>query len=159
MVVAGVLLVVYEVAIRGWEAHLFTGFMSGIGIQRASSLGSVVVFPAHGQLVGLSLTEGCTAALLVSPFCLIAAGLVATRRIGVSRGLLTLAVIAVALFVVNQLRLVAIAFSVRIWGIATGYERSHVFFGTVVSTVGLIGALMLLLLAVSHERKLGPKNG
>jgi hypothetical protein len=49
------------------------------------------------------------------------------------------------IFLVNQLRLLVIAGSMLAWGFRTGYERSHVFLGTVLSTVGVIIGVIIFV--------------
>jgi hypothetical protein len=66
-------------------------------------------------------------------------------------------VITAVIFTVNQLRFAVIAWSMRTWGFVDGYERSHIFLGTLVSTLGVLAGLLLLLRQVTHERR--PADG
>jgi hypothetical protein len=177
-VAGGVDVLVGQSRIRTWEAAGAARIGSWFGVIRAESLGNSVVFPLGGRWVGYSLTTGCTVALLVSPFFfLLAAVMLAGPRISIGRALFTLVTICVLLVTVNQLRMLAVAGSMRIWGFKTGYERGHVLLGTVVSTVGLVGALLVFLLVLtrgggrrgdldgpassplSHLRRLGRRRG
>ena len=49
------------------------------------------------------------------------------------------------IFVVNQLRLLVIAGSMLAGASRSGYERSHVFLGTVLSTVGVIVGVIIFV--------------
>lgn len=84
-------------------------------------------------------------AFLVAPFFVIAALLIASRRTPPGRGLGALAVLTLVFFTVNQARLFVVAASMRLWGFRSGYERSHVFLGTTLSTVGAVVGLLLFV--------------
>jgi hypothetical protein len=156
---AGVELILGQHAIRSVEASVAAALAATLGVVPAHSLGTAVVFPLDQRFVGFSLTAGCTASLLAAPFCLIAAGLVATRRISVARGLFTLGLVSAVLFAVNQLRLLVIAASMRLWGFTTGYNRSHVLLGSLVSSIGLVIGLLLFVLAMVYERRAQERHG
>ena len=139
-----------QARVRTFEALASAWIVGGLRVVPAESLQTAVVFPLRGRFVGYTLTPGCTAAFLVAPFLLLGAGLIIARRLSVWRGVKALAVVTVALFVANQARLVVIALSMRAWGFYAGYERSHVFLGTIVSTLGVIGGLLLFLRVASR---------
>lgn len=124
----------------------FTAFaMRLVHMRPAVSLGDNVVFPLHGRWVGFSLSVACTAALLLVPFFVIAGLLLVARRVESRRAVVALAVTTAVIFLVNQLRLLVIAGSMLAWGFTTGYERSHVFLGTVLSTLGVIGGVIIFV--------------
>jgi hypothetical protein len=153
----GVALLVGQAQVRRFEAAASARLVGSLGIVSAHALGTAVVFHLGSGFFGYVLTPGCTVAFLISPFFfLLAAALVAAPRIAVRRALMTLAIISVLLFVVNQLRLVVFAASMRAWGFKTGYERSHVFLGTIASTLGLVAALLLFLAVLSGGRRPRP---
>lgn len=149
--VAGVALIVRQGSVRILEAAAAAQLSSHLGVVQAQSVGRAVIFPLDGHFVGFYLSASCTVALLLSPFFLVTAGLLLGRRIGLGRGLRTLGAVSILLFVVNQLRLVVIAASMRLWGAHTGYEQSHVLLGTVVSTVGLVAGVVLFVVALARE--------
>ena len=123
----------------------------GLGLVPARAVGSAVVFPLRGRFVGYTVTEGCTVAFLVAPFFVIAALLIASRRTPPRRGVGGIAVLSAVLFTVNQIRLFIVAASMQAWGFRSGYERSHVFLGTMLSTVGtVLGLLLFVWLVVDH---------
>lgn len=111
----------------------------------AKSLGNDVVFPLHGKWVGFSLSVACTAALLLVPFFAAAGLLLASGRFDRRRVLIALAVVSAIIFAVNQLRLLVIAGSMVAWGFQTGYERSHIFIGTLLSTLGVIVGVIIFV--------------
>jgi exosortase/archaeosortase family protein len=148
MALGAVLLVVGQSVIRPLEARVSAQAIRITQVAPARPQGTAVIFPLNARYVGFDITAGCTAALLVIPFFLLAAGLVVTRRTSVARGVSTLAAVAVALFTVNQARLLVVALSMRLWGFDRGYEVSHVFLGTVVSTLGVLAGVLLYVRSV-----------
>jgi exosortase/archaeosortase family protein len=141
----GVGLLFGQARFRVTEAHFTASIMRLVHMRPATSLGDNVVFPLHGQWVGFSLSVACTAALLLVPFFVVAGLLLVARRVESRRALVALAVTTVVIFLVNQLRLLVIAGSMLAWGFTTGYERSHVFLGTVLSTLGVIGGVIIFV--------------
>lgn len=51
----------------------------------------------------------------------------------------------------NQARLFVVAASMRVWGFRSGYERSHIFLGTILSTIGALAGLVLFVWLVVKE--------
>ena len=120
-----------------------------VRLRPASSLGDNVIFPLHGQWVGYSLSVACTAALLIMPFFIVAGLLIVSGRVDRRRAL-GAGPHVVIIFVVNQLRMLVIAGSMMLWGFRSGYERSHILLGTVLSTVGvIIGIIIFCWMLVS----------
>jgi len=152
IVIGAVVMMVSQAAIRLAEARVSAGVIDVTRVAHAQSIGSSVVFPLRNAFVGFTITLGCTAALLVVPFFALTSGLIVARRASVQRGVATLALLVVALFVVNQARLLVIALSMRIWGFERGFEVSHVLLGTVVSTLGVLGGLLLYLWVLLRSR-------
>jgi exosortase/archaeosortase family protein len=149
LAVLAVVLLVLQQAVRRVEATFSAGFLRVLHVRPAKSIGTSVVFPLHGHWVGYSLSVGCSAALLIIPFVLISAGLVASRRVPIGRCLESLAAVTLILFFVNQLRFLVIAASMVLWGYRTGYERSHVFFGTALSTIGVVAGVIVFVFMLS----------
>ena len=142
---AGVAVINEQSMVRGLEARTGADLARAVGLVPARAIGSAVVFPLHGRFVGYTVTEGCTVAFLVAPFFVIAALLIASRRTPPRRGLGALAVLTVVFFIVNQARLFVVAASMHLWGFRPGYERSHVFVGTTLSTIGAVVGLLLFV--------------
>jgi len=140
-----VLLVVGQEQVRRAEAAGSAALVNLLQVAPADSLGTAVTFPAKGRLTGFTVAPGCTAALLVVPFFLVAGLLLLAGRVQPSRATATVAVFAAVVTFVNQLRLLVIAISLRAWGYPEGFDRSHVLMGSFVSTVGVAGGLLLFL--------------
>lgn len=145
MAACAVVLVLEQTAVRPLEASLAARITGIVHVAPASAIKTVVLFPTSGRLAGLAINASCSIALLVSPFCLLAGGLVLSRRTSPPRGLATLGVAVLWLLAVNQTRIVIIVLSIRLWGIERGYELSHVVFGTFVSTIGVLGGLFIFV--------------
>jgi len=137
--------------VRGIEARTAADTARFLGLVPARTIGSAVVFPLHGRFVGYTVSEGCTVAYLVAPLFVIAAMLIASRRTSPRRGLIAVAIVTLVFFAVNQARLFVIAASMRLWGFQSGFERSHIFLGTVLSTLGAVAALVLFVRLIANE--------
>jgi len=148
----GVAMITQQALVRGLEARTGADLARWLGLVPARAVGSAVVFPLSGRLVGYTVTEGCTVAFLVAPFFVIAALLIASRRTPPRRGIGALALLTVVFFTVNQARLFVVAASMQVWGFRTGYERSHVFLGTTLSTIGAVIGLLLFVWLVAEDR-------
>jgi exosortase/archaeosortase family protein len=154
-VVAIAVLALQEI-VRRSEASFSAGLLRVLHVRPAHSTGISVVFPLKGHFVGYTLSVGCSAALLIIPFMLVSAGLLGSRRVTTSRCLQSLAVVAVILFLVNQLRFLVIAASMVVWGYRIGYERSHIFFGTLLSTVGVVAGVIVFIYMLGGDRRETP---
>jgi hypothetical protein len=71
----------------------------------------------------------------------------------VRRTVVSVAAIAILIAVINQGRLWLIGASMRHWGFQTGYDRSHVLAGGVLSTIGVTLGLVVLAVMALGERK------
>lgn len=157
-VATAVLLVAAQEPIRRLEAVTNAFFLDLLRVAPADALGTAVTFPAQGRYVGYSVAAGCTAALLVVPFVLVAVVLLLAGRVPGRRAVATVAVFAAVVTLVNQLRLTVIAASMRTWGYPEGFDRSHVLAGSLVSTIGVAGGLLLFLRMVVPRQK-RPRQG
>ena len=146
VVALGAVLVIWEGRFRVAEAKVSAFLLRTIHLRvPARALGPSVLFPLRGRWVGYTLTVSCTAALLLFPFVLIAAGLLASGRINRRRALASLGVVSAIIFAINQLRFLVIAGSMVAWGFRLGYERSHILLGTVLSTLGLVVGVIIFI--------------
>jgi exosortase/archaeosortase family protein len=93
------------------------------------------------------------------PFGLIAGGLLLGGRLTVRRGLVTVASVILLVFAVNQLRIGIVAVSMRTWGLQTGYERSHVLLGSLISTFGVAVGVVIFLISVSAPGRVSHRSG
>jgi exosortase/archaeosortase family protein len=155
LIAGGVALLFTESQLRLVEAGMAAAVMRLIHLADAHALGSTVFFVHSQQWIGYTVATGCTAALLIAPFFFIGAGLLFFRRLRVRNTLLALAVITVVIWLVNQLRLLLIGASMQLWGMKTGYDRSHVLAGGVLSTVGVVFGIVAFLAFVLRDRE-GP---
>ena len=151
LAVIGLAVLSQESVIRQVEARTGADVARLSGLVPARAVGSAVIFPLNGRFAGYAVTEGCTVAFLVAPFFVIAASMIASRRTPPRRGLGAVVVVTLVFFVVNQARLFVVAASMRMWGFRSGYERSHVFLGTILSTLGAVAGLLLFLWLVAKE--------
>jgi len=149
---AGVALVITESHVRRLEANAAAAILRLTSIGKAHAVGSSVIFPHHQQWIGYTIAASCTAALLIAPFFLIAAALIFSGRVHIRSGLLALVAVAVIVWLVNQLRLLIIGASMRIWGFQTGYSRSHLLAGGIVSTLGVALGIAVYVALLVHER-------
>jgi hypothetical protein len=153
---AGLVLLLTESHVRVFEARVSSFFLSVTHIAQARPMGYSVIFAQNQHWIGYSITAGCTATLLAVPFFFISSGLLLTRRVSITRGLVGLAVVVVFVALVNQLRLLLIGASMQVWGFTTGYNRSHVLAGGVLSTFGVAIGIAVFLVLVVHQRRPAP---
>jgi exosortase/archaeosortase family protein len=159
MVGVGVALLFGEARLRLVEASMAAALMRVAHLADAHALGSSVFFLHSQQWIGFTVATGCTAALLIAPFFFIGAALMFLRRLKVSHTLLALAVVSLLIWLVNQLRLILIGASMQLWGFKTGYDRSHVLAGGVLSTVGVTIGIVAFLMFMLREREASGSSG
>jgi exosortase/archaeosortase family protein len=148
-----VLLVAGQEQFRRLEAFASASLLSLLQVGAANSYGTAVIFPADGLHVGFNVAAGCTAALLIVPFLLVAGVLLLAGRVPPHRAIATVAVFAGVVIVINQARLLVIAIALQAWGYPEGFERSHILMGSFVSTIGVAGGLLLFLRMVVPRRR------
>jgi exosortase/archaeosortase family protein len=138
-------------AVRTGEAGLQTVLLHLAG-QESAHVGTAALFRVQGALVGVSFTTGCSIGPVLAVFLGATAVAAAVRPLS-ARRVATSTLVLVGLFVlVNQLRVVVIVASMRWLGVARGYDLSHVFLGSIITTLGFLLAVVLfvrLLLAES----------
>ena len=153
--VAAILLLLGQEQVRRVEAALCASVLSLLHIAPADSMATAVTFPAQGRYVGFSVAPSCTSALLIVPFVVLTGVLLLAGRVQPRQALATAAAFAAVMVVVNEIRLVVIAVSIRAWGFPAGFDRSHVLLGSVVSTIGVAGGLLLFLRMVVPRKEGG----
>jgi len=157
-VVMALVLLAGQEQVRRAEAAACAALVSLFSSLPAESIGTAVVFPIDSRYVGFTVAPSCTAALLIVPFIVLTAVLLLARRVPPGRALATVAAFGAVVILVNQLRLLVIALSIRVWGFPAGFDHSHVLLGTVVSTIGVAGGLLLFLRMVV-PRSEGSRRG
>jgi len=138
--------------VRIAEARVAAAVLTVARVAGAQAFGTNVLFRVRGAFAGVNITTSCSVALLLSPFCLLAGGLLLSRRTSVGTGLRTLGVVALWLIAVNQARILIIILAMRIWGLDRGYELSHVAFGSGVSTLGVLGGVALFVRSMARAQ-------
>ena len=156
LVAIGGLLLAAESTFRRGEATVAATFLRATGQGQAVARGATVFFVHGDRWIGYVVATGCTAALLIAPFFFLAGGLLFLGRLSIRGSLLAVGAIAVLIAGINQARLWVIGASMGHWGFQSGYDRSHVLAGGVLSTVGV--SLGLVLLAVMALRDRRPVN-
>lgn len=117
-----------------------------------------VFIHTESSVVGLQIAASCTAAFLLVPFLALAAAMMGSRRLLVHRVLLGLVCGTMLVFWLNEFRFFVIAWATHHWGLATGFEWSHVLAGTVITTLAMLMALFVFArvsLAGGRQRR-GP---
>ncbi|RZU65912.1 exosortase/archaeosortase family protein [Microterricola gilva] len=145
----GVFIVVNEGQVRVAESHLLA-FLMNRGIAdsavEASSAGNpAVAFELGGQWLALRITIQCAIALYLGPVLLVAALLVLSPRVSSARVLLSTGIGLAALTLLNQLRLLLIAFGYGTWG-TEAFHWMHGPVGTGLMLVGIAAVLFLFVI-------------
>lgn len=139
-----VLLILEAGQVRLIEAGVQRCLLALFGVH-ARRVGSTVIFPLHDHLYGVALTAGCSVGPVLAIF-LTAVGVVAWfRELGVSTVLLGSALIAALFVIVNEIRIAVIVGAIHRWGFRRGYEFSHVFIGSAISTTGFVLAVFVFV--------------
>jgi exosortase/archaeosortase family protein len=128
------------------EASVQHWMLERLGID-ALHLQTAVLFPIDGHLAGVTLSPGCSVGPLLGVFLLLASPVAHWREVR-ARRVLASAVALVGIFVLaNQLRILVIVVAMMQWGFDRGYEVSHVFFGSAITTIGFVlGAIIFVRL-------------
>lgn len=155
MALGGVLVLVASQTLRTVELNV-------AGVVMSLVTGKTVVYhPEHivyfetaaSRTVGLEITASCTAIFLVVPFFFLGAIMAFIPRVRVMRLLSGLALGAATVFLLNQVRLLLIAWATWRWGVAQGFDWSHILAGGVVTTIGvLIGLFLFFRFSLAGRR-------
>lgn len=138
--------------VRLGEAWVQTRLLELGGID-AQQIGTAVLVRIDGQLAGVSLAAGCSIGPLLAILTLCCAPFVWYRSMPVSRVAVSVAQLAAVLVLANEIRIAAIILSMREWGFERGYDFSHVFLGSAITTVGFVlGAVLFVRLFVSRPK-------
>ena len=134
------------------EASVQHWMLERLGVD-AIHLQTAVLFPIEGRLAGVTLSPGCSVGPLLGVFLLLASPIAHLREVP-ARRVLASAVVLVGVFVLaNQLRILVIVVAMMRWGFDRGYEVSHVFFGSAITTIGFVlGAIVFVRLFAPQPR-------
>lgn len=138
----GLLLVVHTLPMRVFEAWVSARLVGGIR-HDTLAVGSTLLVQVGDQWVGLHLVTGCSVGPLIGVMTAGVAPFVWFRAVPLLRLFRALGLLVATLFVVNQIRFAVIVISMRVWGPDRGFELSHVFFGSTISTVGFVLSLLV----------------
>src|SRR5688500_8543777 len=152
MVAAAVFVVVFQRDVREVEAATSSALVSYVGLE-GGRIRTAVMFQLDGRWVGYALSAGCSVAYILAPLYLVIAGLLAAARLTTRRAVECFGLLTALLFTVNQARFAVIGLSMRQWGFETGYERSHIFLGTFISTIGVVGGLLIVVAYMAREQR------
>jgi len=144
MLGAASLLLIFARPIRIGEAWLQTMLLRVFDLHSEHVQTAVLVL-IDGRRLGVSLTAGCSIGPLLSVFLVAAAPFVWYRRFSLQRLAASIVVLAVVLVVANQIRIAVIVASMRKWGFVEGYQISHVFFGSAITTVGFVAGVVVFI--------------
>ncbi len=122
--------------------------------------GSETVYFGLGtaQPLGLTMTPECTSAFLLIPLILVGAVLVVLRPAISGRVLGSLALAALVLVAVNQLRIMTLVGLVGWLGTDRGYYWGHTMVGSLVSVFGGAIALVLFVWLATRPQRRGGRR-
>jgi exosortase/archaeosortase family protein len=144
-------LIVWARPVRIVEAQLQRELLSWFGLH-ATRVGTTVIFPTGHRFYGVALSPGCSVGPVLAIF-LAAVGVVAWfRRLAPGAVVGGVAVIVALFVVVNEIRIGIIVAAMHRWGFHRGYEISHVFVGSAISTTGFVIAVMFFVKIVLRRR-------
>ncbi len=150
LVAIAVALFAFARPVRLAEAWVQTRLLELGGID-AQQIGTAVLVDVQGRLAGISLAAGCSIGPLLAVMLLCCAPFVWFRSLSVARVAMSVAQLAAVLVLANEIRIAAIILSMREWGFERGYDFSHVFLGSAITTVGFVlGAVLFVRLFVSR---------
>lgn len=132
-----------EAAVQAFALNVF-----GLGAQ---TFGQAVIFPLQNRWVGVGFSVGCSVAPLTALFLAgssVAAWLRPLRLRSVALGVGALVLV---FMVANQLRIAAIVAMMQTMGFEQGYEFSHIFLGSAISTVGFVAAVVLFVKLILRQ--------
>jgi exosortase/archaeosortase family protein len=155
---AAVSMVVFNAVCRSGEAwlaqHVFS-FVLHTNSVAVIHTAAVYLNIGSTDYFGLKITAQCSAFLIMTPLFLVAAVMCLRPRFSPARLLGSVAVFAVLVLVVNQIRLVVIAALTDRFGLGAGFGIAHNLVGAVVMLLGLIGGIALFVKLVTRVRKVG----
>lgn len=151
----GVLLLIFSRSVRVAEAWLQVLLLETLQID-AHQVGTSLLVLIGQERVGIAMTAGCSIGPLLAIFLLSSAPLLWFRPVALRRVAVSFAALAFVLILANQIRIAVIAVSMRTWGIDFGYNLSHVFLGSAITTVGFV--LGVVIFARLFIRRRSPER-
>ncbi|MEO6020991.1 MAG: exosortase/archaeosortase family protein [Knoellia sp.] len=136
--------------VRTGEAAIQASALNLFGMD-ANAFGQAVIFPMGQRWVGVGFSMGCSVAPLTALFLggsAVAAWVRPLRLRSVALGVGALVLVFV---IANQLRIATIVGMMHAMGFERGYEFSHIFLGSAISTIGFVAAVYLFVKLVLRE--------
>ncbi len=144
---------VFEVQLSGLILRVIT--TSGVFVAGERE---TVYFGLSGDTpLGLRMTPECSSAFMLLPLLLVTAVMLYFRPRNAKRLFVSLAISAIAVILVNQMRVLAIVGLVNWLGVDEGYYWGHTLLGSMVSVLG--GAVALVLFVWLGTRKSRAERG
>lgn len=137
-------------SVRTAEAAVQAFLLTLFGM-RAETFGQAVIFPLQNRWVGVGFSVGCSVAPLTALF--LAGSSVASwlRPLRLRSVALGVGALVLVFMIANQLRIAAIVGMMKTMGFEKGYEFSHIFLGSAISTVGFVAAVFLFVKLVLRD--------
>lgn len=150
LAVVAVLLLVGGETVRTGEASIQAFVLNIVGMQ-ANSFGQAVIFPMGHRWVGVGFSMGCSVAPLTALFLLGSAAAAWVRPLRMRSVAMGVGALMLVFVIANQLRIAAIVGMMHAMGFERGYEFSHIFLGSAISTIGFVSAVYLFVKLVLRE--------
>ncbi|WP_414937060.1 exosortase P [Amycolatopsis sp. cmx-11-51] len=144
---------VFEVQVSG----LILSVITTSGVYVASERETVYFGLSSDTPLGLRMTPECSSAFMLLPLLLVTAVMLYFRPKNAKRLFCSLAISAIAVVLVNQMRVLAIVGLVNMMGIDEGYYWGHTLLGSMVSVIG--GAVALVLFVWLSTRRPRAERG
>jgi len=140
-----------ETSFRGAEAWGASAFARGVFSVPSTAYPSVAIYEGlnlHDGILAIRITLECTAAIAVAALCFFGAGALFIRNVQTLAvvGASTLSVLVMLLF--NELRLAFLAAAFHWWGLKHGFEVAHIFYGSIISVVGMVLAVVVFVVVL-----------
>jgi exosortase/archaeosortase family protein len=148
LVVLAIALIIMNRAYRTGEMALASGILRVItssGVYLAPQRQTVYFGLGTDHAFGLQMSPECTSAFLVLPLLVIGAIMISLRPRIAGRVTGALALAAVAVILVNQLRILTLVGLIGWLGTDRGYYWGHTLLGSMVSIIGGAAALVMFV--------------
>jgi exosortase/archaeosortase family protein len=148
----GVLVVIAQTPFRGFEATMASLFARAFFFVPSSAEPAVAVFFGYHQPTGtiaIQVTLECSAVLILAALSLLGAAVLLIRSVSTMTALAAWMASCAVLVLFNELRLAFLAAAFHWWGLAAGFERAHIFYGSVISVIGMVLSLVVFMAVLS----------
>lgn len=152
LVAVGVLLVLDQEPFRGFEATLAALFARAFLLVPSSAESAEAVFFGYHQpsgTIAIQVTLECSAVLILAALSLLGAAVLLIRSVSTIAALSAWVAGCGVMVLFNVLRLAFLAAAFHWWGLAAGFERAHIFYGSVISVVGMVLSLVVFTTVLS----------